>query len=165
MGVKTNGQLWMWGHAQYLGQNTAGTNHKSSPVQIPGTTWASVSGAYNTAFATKTDGSLWGWGSNYQYQLGQNALSPSPQAYYSSPIQIGTDTTWSTTRGHISRGGWWSPGAIKTDGTLWRWGVNNDGVNATNTVFPSGQSSPTQIPGNWSSVASAQRTSYQVKES
>ena len=165
MGVKTNGQLWMWGQIQYLGQNTAGTNHKSSPVQIPGTTWASVSAMYNSAFATKTDGSLWGWGSNYRYELGQNALSPSPQAYYSSPIQIGTDTTWSTTRGHISRGGWWSAGAIKTDGTLWRWGVNNDGINATNTVSPSGQSSPTQIPGNWSSVASAQRTSYQIKES
>ena len=104
MGVKTNGQLWMWGQIQYLGQNTAGTNHKSSPVQIPGTTWASVSAMYNSAFATKTDGSLWGWGSNYRYELGQNALSPSPQAYYSSPIQIGTDTTWSTTRGHISRG-------------------------------------------------------------
>jgi len=165
MGVKTNGQLWTWGNVQYLGQNTGGTNHRSSPVQIPGTTWASVSGTYNTAFATKTDGSLWGWGSNYQYQLGQNALSPSPQAYYSSPIQIGTDTTWSTTRGHVSRGGWWASGAIKTDGTLWRWGRNNQGINGTNTTSPSGQSSPTQIPGNWSSTAAAQRTSYQVKES
>ena len=165
IGVKTNGQLWMWGHAQYLGQNTPALTHKSSPVQIPGTTWASVSAMYNSSFATKTDGSLWGWGSNYRYELGQNDHSPSPQAYYSSPIEIGSDTTWSTTRGHISRGGWWAAGALKTDGTLWRWGSNSDGVNATNTVSPSGQSSPTQIPGNWSSVASAQRTSYQIKES
>jgi hypothetical protein len=38
-----------------LGQNT--TISRSSPVQIPGTTWSSISGGDNShSLATKTDG-------------------------------------------------------------------------------------------------------------
>jgi alpha-tubulin suppressor-like RCC1 family protein len=44
-----------------LGQNT--TINVSSPVQIPGTTWSSISGG-NHSLATKTDGTLWSWGYN-----------------------------------------------------------------------------------------------------
>ena len=41
-------------------------------------------------FATKTDGTLWVWGSNDPGQLGQNQPNPSG---VSSPIQI-PGTTW-----------------------------------------------------------------------
>jgi hypothetical protein len=43
--------LWYYGQ---LGQNS--TTNVSSPVQIPGTTWSSISGGSNTSLATKTDG-------------------------------------------------------------------------------------------------------------
>jgi alpha-tubulin suppressor-like RCC1 family protein len=34
----------------------------SSPVQIPGTTWSSISTGNDHSLATKTDGTLWSWG-------------------------------------------------------------------------------------------------------
>jgi hypothetical protein len=45
-----------FGSSGRLGQNT--TISRSSPIQIPGTSWSSISGS----LATKTDGTLWSWG-------------------------------------------------------------------------------------------------------
>ena len=56
---KTDGTLWTWGDGGYgqLGQNN--TTSRSSPVQVPGTTWVNnndysfVSGQWN-AFVLKS---------------------------------------------------------------------------------------------------------------
>ena len=70
-GANNFGQLAQINRTQY-----------SSPVQIPGTTWSSISGVQHS-LATKTDGTLWAWGNNVYGQLGQNN-----RTYYSSPVQI-----------------------------------------------------------------------------
>ena len=57
--------------------------YKSSPVQIPGTTWSEIGGGANEMLATKTDNTLWAWGDNANGQLGQGN-----QTKYSSPVQI-----------------------------------------------------------------------------
>ena len=91
---KTDGTLWAWGHNRRgeLGQNQGGTNNankRSSPTQIPGTTWDIVRCGARYATATKTDGTLWAWGYNENFgQLGQNNVTQ-----YSSPVQI--PGTWS----------------------------------------------------------------------
>ena len=70
-------------------------------------------------------------------QLGQNTTST---GYYSSPIQI-PGTTWSKIATETK-----SSAAIKTDGTLWSWGYNQNGALGQNSVNPAGRkSSPTQI--------------------
>ena len=78
--------------------------NKSSPTQIPGTTWSTVSGSYgNIIFATKTDGTAWGWGANQAYAGGFPLEVPGVNR--SSPIQIpGTDWTYirSTRRNTLS---------------------------------------------------------------
>ena len=151
------GEFWVWG-ANYegiFGQNGAynkGNYKWSSPVQIPGTTWRSVNGwvdnAQSRLIATKTDGTLWGWGGNNLGQLGLNN-----QTSYSSPTQIGTGTDWSTA-GHTQ---YYSSHHIKTDGTLWTWGQNIDGQFGLNTQGEY-RSSPTQIPGTtWSDVTGAKQ--------
>lgn len=115
-GIKSDGTLWLWGSNGYgqLGDNT--TVSKSSPVQTiaTGTNWKSVSCGANHVMAIKTDGTLWGWGSNSNvYQLGTGNVNN-----YSSPVQIaGGGTNWK----QVSCGQNHS-GAIKTDGTLWMWG-------------------------------------------
>ena len=56
--------LYSWGLNQFghLGQNNR--TNVSSPVQISGTSWSSISGGASFSLATKTDGTLWSWGLN-----------------------------------------------------------------------------------------------------
>ena len=76
---------------------------------------------------------------------------------YSSPVQI-PGTTWGTDIiGKVSGSGD-SAGWIKTDGTLWTWGLNGIGMLGQNQAPAqlSGTSSPVQIPGTtWKSVDSS----------
>jgi len=143
--IKTDGTLWMAGINGYgeLGQNSAAPNAYtgfSSPVQIPGTTWRSVTMDSNFTIGTKTDGTLWSWGRSYMGYTAQNTSSPNVN--YSSPTQIGTDTTWvgAKTNQQMTI-------ASKTDGSLWAWGRNSRGQFAQNNK--TNYSSPVQIPGSW----------------
>jgi len=136
---KTDGTLWTWGNngnAQ-LGNDTAVTINKSSPTQVGVlTTWAYVSMGDLSGFAITNSGTLWGWGYNGPYgQLAQNSTSTNN---FSNPVQIGALTNWAKVSG-----GRFAHGAIKTDGTLWRWGRNNAGQIGDNTLI--NRSSPVQI--------------------
>jgi len=146
-------QLWGWGNNEEgaLGLNQEG-NRISSPTQLPGTNWERVVQCANTAHATKTDGTLWGWGNSANGNLGLNQGGGS-YVNYSSPTQIGTDTTWNKLA-RLSRGGD-TAGATKTDGTLWTWGSNFYGQLGHNqSGAPSDFSSPTQVPGTtWDKIS------------
>ena len=142
-GIKTNGELWLMGSNARgeLGENTPVPTRRSSPVQVPGTTWSKLSvGEFQTA-AIKTDGTLWSWGYNGMGQLGLNEGPGGQPGSYSSPTQVGTDTTWRD----INIQGAQSLFAIKTDGTLWSWGFNYKGRLGLNQGQPVSKSSPTQI--------------------
>jgi len=144
-GIRTNGTLWSWGYNGFgvLGINGSVNARRSSPTQIPGTTWSQFHGRRGAASAIKTDGTLWMWGRNSTGQLGQNN-----KTYYSSPVQI-PGTSWSTANTGSSSF------AIRTDGTLWAWGgENNYGQSGLNDK--SARSSPVQIPGTtWEKVYTA----------
>ena len=145
--VKTDGTLWLWGNNGYgfLGDNSV--SKRSSPVQTiaGGITWSQVScGDLHTA-CVKTDGTLWTWGKNYNGQLGSNSTVDR-----SSPVQTITGATnWrqvSCGSNHIA--------CLKTDGTLWTWGLNSSGQLGDNSTV--NRSSPVQtIAGgtNWSQVS------------
>ena len=117
--IKSNGEMWCMGRngSGQMGQNSTGTANYSSPVQIPGTTWKTVTTAEHATAATKTDGTLWSWGSNGTGKLGLNAPDT---AHQSSPTQI-PGTTW-----EYVAGGYNSMLAVKTDGTMWGWGSNTN---------------------------------------
>ncbi len=149
LAIKTDGTLWTWGEDTQgqLGQNEL--IERSSPVQIPGTTWSSISSHHYANFATKTDGTLWAWGWNVWGVLGINIHYAPSNKGRSSPVQI-PGTTWSSVS---VNGGRYAAAAIKTDGTLWAWGLNGPGMLGQNNL--TAYSSPVQIPGTtWSSVSS-----------
>ena len=142
--IKTDGTLWTWGRNENgdLGLNQAHDAHVSSPTQVPGTTWRSIHQGDQTVIATKTDGSMWVWSSNSYGRLGLNST-----VKYSSPVQLGSDTTWSNAHNNGSN----TTIAVKTDGTLWTWGDNERGQLGQNTPETSRVSSPVQVPGTtWS---------------
>ena len=144
-GIKTDGTLWSWGSNSRgsLGLNQAVSTNISSPTQIPGTTWVTVYHEAAKVAAVKTDGTLWMWGSNHAGQLGQNSNSAWGQGS-SSPVQVGSDTTWSKTA-YKQSGSEYETQAIKTDGTLWSWGSNAYGQIADSSKVA--KSSPVQVPG------------------
>ena len=145
---KNDGTLWAWGEGVYgqLGNNIGGSStgaYQSSPVQVAGTQWDLIApnpyAQYVTA-VSKTDGTLWIWGSNSTGGLGLNEGS---NAYKSSPVQL-PGTQWLLTSEHTFGAGSHSS-ALKDDGTLWVWGLNSSGeLGLADTV---NRSSPTQLPG------------------
>jgi alpha-tubulin suppressor-like RCC1 family protein len=84
-GIKTDGTLWAWG-ININGQLGLGTetNH-SVPVQIgTDTNWETVQARnYTTTMATKTDGTVWYWGTNYSGEFG-NGLDYQ-EIYFTTP--------------------------------------------------------------------------------
>ena len=144
--------LMAWGanNSGTGGYNLPGQARRSSPVQIPGTTWSTMANhggsVLYASFGVKTDGTLWSWGSQQEGGdilgvLGQNGPG---NVSYSSPIQIGSGTDWS-----ITRIGYKFVAALKTDGTLWTWGKNDNGQLGVNNRTQ--YSSPVQVPGtSWS---------------
>ena len=92
--------LWACGYNYYgqlgqqLGQGDI-TNY-SLPVQVGTlTTWSQIAGGFRHTLATKTDGTLWAWGYNNYGQLGTG----DSYINYSSPVQVGSLTTWSKIAG------------------------------------------------------------------
>ena len=143
-------QLWVWGLNNYgqLGTNntTPGTGI-SSPVQTVsgGTNWKQVAGGNRHTAAIKTDGTLWLWGFNTSGELGDNTTTSR-----SSPVQtVSAGTNWK----QVSSGSFHTA-AIKTDGTLWLWGLNSNGELGTNNT--TNRSSPVQTVSagtNWKQVS------------
>ena len=125
--IKTDGTLWTWGDNSFggIGDNTS--SFRCTPVTtfIGGTNWKQVScGSFNTA-ATKSDGTLWTWGSNAYGQLGDRTTTTK----FTPVTTFAGGTNWklvsnsssgnTTANNHMA--------AIKTDGTLWTWGGNVEG--------------------------------------
>ena len=162
--TKSDGTLWAWGRNEYgqLGLNSK-VNY-SSPVQV-GTDTSWVMGFSNArdAGGIKDDGTLWSWGKNEHGMLGLNQAA---DTCTSSPTQVGTDTDWSATDGHVCLS-LRARCMIKTDGTLWAWGNKYYGVlglyeggSSDNEAY----SSPVQIPGTtWSKTKVNFGTMYGIK--
>lgn len=148
LALKTDGTLWAWGNNDYgeLAQNNLIA--RSSPVQIgSGTNWATIGASGWVRFGTLADGTMYGWGRNYAGAVGDNT-----EIDRSSPVQIGTSTDWAAVYG-TSDGTFGAGKAIKTNGTLWAWGVNSNGNLGTNDT--ESRSSPVQVGSltSWSFVS------------
>lgn len=118
--ISQDGTLWAWGknNGGQLGDGT--TTYRDMPVQISSETgWLEASASATHNVAVKEDGTLWAWGNNSYGQLG-NGTQGGIVLY---PTQIGTDTDWK----QASAGDYYGSVAVKTDGTLWTWGTNQNG--------------------------------------
>jgi alpha-tubulin suppressor-like RCC1 family protein len=142
LAIKTDGSLWSWGSGNYfrLGQSTG-----SETPQRVGTAndWSSISPSFLTVFAVKTNGTLWGWGSNYQQDVYEALYgNGNPEAdtnnYENGPVRIGTDNDWDMVCTNSN-----NTFALKTDGSLWGWGKNQNGQLGDGTMVT--KYSPVQL--------------------
>lgn len=159
LAIKTDGTLWSWGRNNY-GQLGTGdqTFARSSPVQVGLLSdWSQSFGGRYHSLAIKTDGTIWSWGRNDRGQLGLG-LSTTNSGIRLSPVQIGSLSSWSK----ISSGNLHCM-AIKTDGTLWAWGINDSGqLGLGNT---SNRSSPVQVGllSDWQFVSCGRAITAAIK--
>ncbi|WP_068468395.1 PKD-like domain-containing protein [Candidatus Protochlamydia phocaeensis] len=130
--LKSDGTVWACGLNGY-GQLGNGTNTDSTlPLQVGGgtpfTDVVSIAGGGFHSLALKSDGTVWAWGLNNGGQLGNGTNANS-----NLPLQVGGGTPF-TDVVSIAGGGAHSL-ALKSDGTVWAWGINNFGQlgNGTNT--------------------------------
>jgi alpha-tubulin suppressor-like RCC1 family protein len=130
--IKTDGTLWTItpGYPPYYGctATQVGTDSNWKMISCGGYLYDNPDDpdtqyTRTYRFAIKTNGTLWGWGSNYNCELGLGG------GYYddsrATPTQIGTATDWKVACADMGSGGFSAGGcAIKTNGTLWGWGAN-----------------------------------------
>lgn len=120
--IKNNGDLYTWGANSRgeLGDST--TIDKYVPIKIGSDTWKSVSAGGKgpgSSYGIKVSGTLWSWGVNDNYELGNGSADSSP---HSSPILINSNTDW----GQVAAGG--NHGlAVKIGGSSYSWGLNASG--------------------------------------
>jgi alpha-tubulin suppressor-like RCC1 family protein len=99
---------------------------------------------YPSLVGTFKQAGLWLWGNNGYGQLGDNS-----RTNRSSPVQtVSGGTNWKFIACGVQH-----TSAIKTDGTLWNWGLNTQGQLGDNTIIH--KSSPVQtVSGgtNWKQV-------------
>ena len=91
MGVDSAGRLWTWGQALVGKTGHGNTTDVSSPVQVGSlTNWTgNLMPGVHAEQAVKSDGTLWAWGQGANGQLGLGNTTN-----YSSPVQVGSATTW-----------------------------------------------------------------------
>jgi alpha-tubulin suppressor-like RCC1 family protein len=160
--IKTDGTLWTWGRNYFLNSLSSGklgnntTVNRSTPVTTfaGGNNWKQVSMGYSQMSAIKTDGTLWSWGGrSTQGLLGNNLTNSSltPVTTFAGGTnwrQVGCGEVWTA--------------AIKTDGTLWAWGLNGYGVLGlgTNFINPAICTPVVSFAGstNWKQVSGGVRT-------
>lgn len=155
IGVKQDGTLWSWGYNQNGQLGLADIIGRSSPVQVPGlTNWKQVSSNGSAAAAINNLGRLYTWGSSFGGALGQG----SALVNLSSPVQVGALTNWKQVVCGNS-----ITASIKTDGTLWMWGVGAHGeLGQGNITY---YSSPVQVGSltNWKQVSVGSGVTVSVK--
>jgi alpha-tubulin suppressor-like RCC1 family protein len=99
---------------------------------------------------------LWLWGTGTSGVIGNAGI-----ASYSSPVVIGTFNSWKSI--HI---GGTHAHAIRTNGTLWSWGLNSSGQSGRGVAVGASYSSPVQVGAltNWKKVAPGLNFSVGITE-
>ena len=119
--LASDGSLWSWGEERLgwpvLGLSNTKIQNTASLRRIgQDADWRSVSVGDAECLAIKADGSLWGWGGNYNYQLGDGTKKTRP-----TPVRSVPGNDWKQAAAGTSSF------ALKNDGTLWAWGNNWSG--------------------------------------
>ncbi len=116
--LASDGSLWSWGEERSgwptLGLANTNIQNTTSLRRIGNDAdWVSIAVGDSQSLAIKSDGTLWGWGENLSYQLGDGTKITRP-----TPVPSITGNDWKQAATGTSSFG------LKNDGTLWAWGNN-----------------------------------------
>jgi hypothetical protein len=136
--AELGGSMWTWGlnNVGQLGDNSA--IQRNRPVHVLDNVTTMGLGSY-ASYAVRTDGYLYAWGSDRCNVLGDgmgdvHPIQPLPERI---PFTGVTKIV----------GGFAEALAIRSDGTLWRWGGNADNILTSCDQVPLYADTPRQVPG------------------
>ena len=115
LALKPDGSLWMWSSPSMtnIAPIQVGTAAPTSPL------YSAMSLSSYDTLALTANGTLWAWGANSYGELGIGNITFNAANVY-TPNQIGGGFS------AVAEGPNFSV-ALKTDGSLWTWGLNNNG--------------------------------------
>lgn len=131
LAVDSSGKVWAWGYNGYgqLGNNT--TTQSNNPVQVKSDLKGVIdiaAGQYHSV-ALRVDGTVWTWGRNNSYQLGDNTNTTRVvpvQMLHSAgnPVTDGVQITALNATTMV----------LKDNGTVWGAGLNSSGQIGLNNL-------------------------------
>jgi alpha-tubulin suppressor-like RCC1 family protein len=124
--VKEDGTVWAWG--KNLGNGDPWSVGSLTPVQVSGLSGVVAVSASPTSLTLvlKSDGTVWGWGNNVYFQLG----SPYWDHLQLRPVQASypEGMGWTPVSGVVAiAAGFDGSVALRSDGSVWTWGLNQYG--------------------------------------
>jgi uncharacterized repeat protein (TIGR01451 family) len=151
--VRNDGTVWTWGENLNGQLGVAGASTKS-PAQVGGVSGVkAVSVSYNHVLALKTDGTVVGWGMNAFGQTGStNFVNVNPAPAVVSGLS-GVSAV---------AAGYGFSLALKTDGTVWGWGLNAIGQLGNGATGSNPQTAPTLVSAVSNATAIAAGNSHGV---
>jgi len=123
--INSDGSLYTSGEGSYGILGNGSTSDSLIFQQVDSDSWADVCIGRLHMIGVKCDGTLWGWGRNSQYQLGQGQGDTTSRYY---PTQIGSASNWVK-----AFCGYYSTHVLNADGEIWSCGQNGYGVCGTNS--------------------------------
>jgi len=139
-----DGSLWVWGEQEsgwpVLGLGKVETQRYSRRLGAD-TDWVDVAAGESHTLALKADGTIWAWGENHSWQLGDGTRKPR-----STPIRSVPGNDWKQVATGLHCLG------LKKNGSLWAWGNNWAGELGTGSTNNS--TVPVQVGSstNWTKV-------------
>ncbi len=142
--LASDGSLWVWGE-QESGWPVLGLGKVERQASLrrlgTDTNWVNVAAGGSHTLALKADGTIWAWGENHGWQLGDGTRTPR-----STPVRSVPGNDWKQVATGLHCLG------LKKNGTLWAWGNNWSGVLGDGSTNSS--TVPVQVGSltNWAKV-------------
>jgi alpha-tubulin suppressor-like RCC1 family protein/predicted transcriptional regulator len=150
LALKNDGTVWAWGKND-MGQLGDGTTTYTQtlptlaagepiPVMVKGlNSVKSIAAGEGFSMALREDGTVWTWGENWHYELG-DGMPRNVEVYRATPAQVPCLTNVTAIVAS-----WEFALALRDDGTVWAWGDNQFGELGDGTTDSSNV--PVQVKG------------------